>query len=100
LNLIDPLNFPAANMRFFEVPAWGGLQVSSACPEMEREFIHGEHIFYYKDKEDLHDLLVNLLKDDDLREKVAKASQTKILAKHTYADRIKSILGQFENGLN
>lgn len=100
LNVIDPLNFPAANMRFFEVPAWGGLQVSSTCPEMEQEFIHGEHIFYYKDADDLHELIPQLLQDHSLRDKVAKASQMKILAEHTYENRITSILRQLENGQN
>ena len=35
-------------MRFFEISTAGGLQVSSACPEMENEFRHAEHIFYYQ----------------------------------------------------
>jgi Glycosyl transferases group 1/DUF based on E. rectale Gene description (DUF3880) len=100
LNLIDPLNYPAANMRFFEVPAWGGLQVSSACPEMENEFLHGEHIFYYNDENYLHELIVRLLDDKPLRARVAKASQTKVLSQHTYADRVRSILSRFENGLH
>lgn len=45
LNIIDPTNHPAANMRFFEIPVAGGLQVCSACPEMSGVFRDGEEIF-------------------------------------------------------
>jgi hypothetical protein len=41
VNQIDNTNYPGANMRFFEVPAAGGLQVSSACPEMEAAEVRG-----------------------------------------------------------
>lgn len=99
LNMIDPLTLPAANMRFFEVPVAGGLQVSSACPEMEREFIHGEHLFYYRDANELQELIAKLLDDAPLRARVAKSGQAKVLATHNYTDRARSILQQFENGL-
>jgi spore maturation protein CgeB len=100
LNIIDPVNFPAANMRFFEVPVAGGLQVSSACPEMEREFVDGEHLFYYRDANELSELILKLIEDIPLRARVAKSGQEKVLATHTYTDRVRSILQQFENGLH
>jgi hypothetical protein len=100
LNIIDPLNFPAANMRFFEVPVAGGLQVSSACPELEREFVDGEHLFYYRDAKELPELINRLLDDPSLRARVAKSGQAKVLGAHTYTDRVRGILQQFENGLH
>lgn len=92
LNIIDPTNYPAANMRFFEIPTAGGLQVCSPCPEMEDEFRHGEHIFYYQRSDDLPDLLRSLLADDDLRAKVAAAAHEKALAAHTYTHRARRLL--------
>lgn len=100
LNIIDPSNYPAANMRFFEIPMAGGLQVSSPCPEMELEFLHGEHLFYYRDDKELSDLIATLIADTPLRTRVAQAGQAKVLAKQTYTDRVRSILEQFENGLH
>jgi hypothetical protein len=100
LNIIDPLNFPAANMRFFEVPVAGGLQISSACPEMEREFVDGEHLFYFRNTNELPELINRLLDDAPLRACVAKSGQAKVLRAHTYTDRVRSILQQFENGLH
>jgi hypothetical protein len=92
LNIIDPLGYPAANMRFFEIPVAGGLQVSSSCPEMEREFLDGEHLFYYKDVEHLRNIVSMLIQNANLREKVALAAHQKVLAAHTYTSRAQMIL--------
>jgi hypothetical protein len=94
LNIIDPTNYPAANMRFFEIPIAGGLQVSSACPEMEHEFRHGEHIFYYRDEHDLQELVGSLLSADAARAEVADRAHREAQAKHTYRHRALAILEQ------
>ena len=95
LNLIDPSNYPAANMRFFEILMAGGLQVCSACPEMESEFRHGEHIFYYQQEEELPDLIRMLLHDERRRREVAAAAHEKVLAQHQYKHRAQAILAEF-----
>jgi hypothetical protein len=92
LNIIDDTNFPSANMRFFEIPCAGGLEVCSPCPEMESEFEHGDTIFYYRRQEELRDLIPMLLKDDRLRADVAGRSHRKVLERHTYNNRISKIL--------
>jgi spore maturation protein CgeB len=93
LNIIDETNYPAANMRFFEIPCAGGLQVSSPCPEMEQEFKHGETIFYYQNESELPDLIRRLLDDHELRETVRQAAHRKVMEKHTYLHRARQILG-------
>ena len=98
LNIIDPTTYPAANMRFFELPIAGGLQVCSPCPEMEAKFVHGEDIFYYHDEDELTDLIAGLIEDEPRRQKVAAAAKAKVLSAHTYAQRAQSILEHFENG--
>lgn len=92
LNMIDPTNYPAANMRFFEIPMAGGLQIASACPEMADEFRDEDEIFYYKDPDHLISLIQDLLEHDTLRQRVADAGHTKVLAQHTYIDRARQIL--------
>lgn len=92
LNIIDDTNHPAANMRFFEIPAAGGLEVCSPCPEMEREFLNGEHLFYYQKDEELPRLVESLLRDGGLRTKVAQAGHQLLTAKHTYTRRAEQIL--------
>jgi hypothetical protein len=92
LNIIDDTNFPAANMRFFEIPCAGGLQVCSPCPEMENIFIQGETVFYYKSLEELPELVRNLLLDEPLRNKVALKANHLVLNEHSYFHRAKQIL--------
>ncbi len=93
LNIIDQTNYPAANMRFFEIPCAGGLQLSSPCPEMESEFKHGETTFYYRDESELSAHIRDLLNDSELCRKVKQAAYMKVMDKHTYIHRAKQILG-------
>jgi spore maturation protein CgeB len=92
LNIIDPTNYPAANMRFFEIPCAGGMQVCSPCPEMEQEFKNGETIFYYRSVSELSDQIRSLLDNSELRERVKHAAHRKVMEKHTYLHRVKQIL--------
>ena len=92
LNLIDPTTHPSANMRFFEIPCAGGLQVASACPEMEDEFRDGESVFYFRQPSELPALVERLLADPGRRERVAREARRRVLAQHTYAHRAARIL--------
>lgn len=92
LNIIDPTNYPAANMRFFELAVIGGLQVCSPCPEMEDTFRHGEHVLYYRDTAELEAVVSSLLADENHRQQVASAGQRLCLAAHTYTHRASAIL--------
>lgn len=92
LNIIDQTNYPAANMRFFEIPCAGGLQVCSPCPEMEPEFKHGETTIYYRDVSELSDQIHDLLNDSELCGKVRQAAYRKVMEKHIYLHRAREIL--------
>jgi spore maturation protein CgeB len=92
LNIIDDTNFPAANMRFFEIPAVGGLQLSSACPEMEEIFIHHKHLFYYKQLDDLCEQITYILEHEMEMEKVRTNGIELIQSNHTYIHRMKQLI--------
>jgi spore maturation protein CgeB len=92
MNVIDATNYPAANMRFFEIPCAGGLQICSPCPEMEKEFIHAETIFYYRSLDELADLVRSLRRDDAQCQRVARNANSLVLDKHTYKHRAQTIL--------
>lgn len=53
LNIIDDTNYPGSNMRFFEIPTAGGLQMCSACPEMETRYKNGEDLYYFHSEDEL-----------------------------------------------
>lgn len=92
LNIIDDTNYPAANMRFFEIPAAGGLQLSSACPEMESVFIEGEHIFYYHHPDAIVDKIRYILSNPQIADQVRLQGHHYVRDQHTYIDRMKSIV--------
>lgn len=96
LNIIDPTNYPAANMRFFEIPMAGGMQVSSPCPEMADTFRHGEHLLYYTSVDELPGLIASLLEDEARRNRIAATAHAQTIAEHTYTDRARAILQHLE----
>jgi len=92
LNPISPLNFPAANMRFFEILGSGGTPLSAACPEMEAGFPNQEACFYYDDAADAAEILKDILSSRDSAQLVARRGQERVLAAHTYVHRAQQIL--------
>lgn len=92
INIIDDTNYPAANMRFFEIPCAGGLQICSVCPEMESEFMNRDTIFYFKNYSELVDIVKSLLNDESLIDLVRQKANNKILEGHTYEHRAQKIL--------
>lgn len=96
LNVIDDTNYPAANTRFFEIPCIGGLQLSSACPEMEDEFQPGRDICYYRKVGEIPDLVRNLLSDERRRTGIARAGAEKARGAHTFDHRVRQILDLVE----
>jgi spore maturation protein CgeB len=92
LNIIDVTNYPAANMRFFEIPCAGGLQISSVCPEMESEFKNGETTFYFKNHSELAEIVKSLLNDESTIDLVRRKANIKIMEGHTYKHRAQEIL--------
>lgn len=95
LNIIDSTNFPSANMRFFEIPCAGGLQLCSPCQEMEGQFKDGETIFYYRKPEELPDLVRSLLSNAPLCKQVAQKAHAMVLSEHTYKHRAQQIIALF-----
>jgi hypothetical protein len=92
INVIDDTNYPAANMRFFEVPTSGGLQLSSACPEMESDFLDFQHVLYFRDESELVKKIEWALAHPAETKAIRNAAHAKVREAHNYNYRIKSIL--------
>lgn len=91
VNLIDPTNFPAANMRFFENFLFDVATVNTACPEMVDIFRHEEHTLYAADDTELVASVRRLFADETLRRRIARAGRDLVLAEHTYVQRARQI---------
>lgn len=92
LNVIDDTCYPAANMRFFEIPVAGGLQLASACPELADTFRHGEHILYFTDEETLCTTIENALTRPHDLHPIRQAGHALISESHTYTHRARQLL--------
>lgn len=92
LNVIDDTNYPAANMRFFEIPAACGLQLCSHCPEQENIFQEGEHIYYFSNSSKLIDQVEHIIKNPIEAQIIRQKSFELIKKSHTYFHRMQQIL--------
>jgi hypothetical protein len=92
LNIIDHSNFPAANMRFFEVPTAGGLQISSSCPEMAPMFQHGKHLLYYQNHAELQQQIRFALDNPQAAEAIRSAGHALVHQQHLYKHRAQYVL--------
>jgi spore maturation protein CgeB len=92
LNVIDDTNYPAANMRFFEVPAVGGLQLSSSCPEMENILLDKEDILYYRNESEMLNQVNWVLNNPAEASRIRQSAREKIAREHTYSLRIQKLL--------
>ncbi len=91
LNVIDDTNYPAANMRFFEVPAVGGLQLSSACPEMENVFLHKQDILYFSNEQEMIENIQWVFDNPAAASALRSQAAAKVQSQHTYIKRLEGL---------
>lgn len=94
LNVIDDAGYPAANMRFFEIPMAGGLQLSSQCPEFIDDYHDGEHLFYFNDEKELFEKIQFCLNNRDKLGAIRDNGKKLTKDKHLYLHRSKEILNR------
>lgn len=94
INIIDDTNYPAANMRFFEVPVAGGLQLSSSCPEQEKIFEHRRDIVYFKDESKIVDEVKWIMDHPQEAAAIRRSSSSLVLNSQCYKHRLEYILKQ------
>ena len=95
LNVIDDTNFPAANMRFFETPIASGLQLSSACPEMEEIYLDFQTILYFRSDDELYSKIDAVLSNTLNHDKIRKDAYLLTKEHHTYTHRAQKIIDLF-----
>lgn len=89
LNCIDSTCFPAANMRFFEVPIAHALQLSSACPEFDGEYVDQQHGLSYADTDTLLNRVEWAMQHE--ANAIRREGFRHTLAHHTYDHRARQI---------
>lgn len=92
INVIDDTNYPSANMRFFEIPTAGGLELSTACPDMENQFRDREHVIYVTGLKDLQSAIQWALDNPEACRKMRWAAQELVRQQHNYDQRLSDIV--------
>ena len=80
------------NPRTFEIAACGGFQLVDDRPALRELFEADKEIVYFSSVNEAIDKANFYLKNDDLRDKIAKAAQQKVLKYHTYDKRVDLML--------
>lgn len=96
INIIDDTNLPAANMRFFEIPMCGGIQIVSRCMEMESIYKHGVSVLYHTTHEEMLINIQTIFDDEKFSAEIRKNALNLTLSEHTYAHRVKQILKELK----
>ena len=92
LNVIDDTNYPSANMRFFEIPVAGGLQLSTSCPEMENDFKDLESVIYFQNASELIDKSEKVISGTINGFDIKMNAHQKVIVNHTYQVRVAQII--------
>lgn len=94
LNLMRPHNLQSHNMRTFEIPGIGGIELAPDTPEHRMFFRPDHEIFLFRDMNECYDKIKMLL-DLPAAEATAlreAARAVSIASGHTYKDRARQVL--------
>jgi len=79
-------------MRFFEIPAAGGLQLCSASPEMEDAYPNGEYLFYYHSEAELAERISWCMANKSQALEVARKFHERVVKEDNYKIRSQQLL--------
>jgi spore maturation protein CgeB len=82
--------------RNFEIPYFGGFQLSDYVPSLENYFDIGKEIACYKDIDEAELLIKYYLNNDTDRNSVRVASHKRAVREHGYKNRLKNVLDQIK----
>jgi spore maturation protein CgeB len=92
LLLMRKKNSSQIKARNFEIPYFGGFQLTDYVPSIENYFDIGGEVVCYKDIDEAELFIRYYLEHDDEREAIKKKSHTRALKEHGYINRLKNIL--------
>jgi hypothetical protein len=91
LNVIDDTNYPAANMRFFEISGTGAVQICSTCLEMCEIYRDFESCLFYDDLEELKSKIKWVIENESKAKAIGLKAKEITLDKNTYKERLLQI---------
>lgn len=84
-----------ANLRMFEIPAFGALELASFG---KKEWLApGKEMLVYKDVKEAAGLIVKYLKEEKIRKEMAQRGKRRVLAEHKFEDRAERLFEMIRN---
>ncbi len=80
------------NERTFKIPLAGGFEITDDVACIRKYFKDGEEIIIAKDRNDWFDKIDYYIKNPEKRLRVIEAGRTRVLAEHTYHNRVQKII--------
>lgn len=98
LNLMRVHNLDSHNMRTFEVPAIGGIELAPRTKEHEQFFTDGANIFFFDDIADcaLKAKKILSMSLDEANQIRRSARETSIIQGYSYRDRSKTVVSEIQ----
>lgn len=90
LNPLRPTMTHGANLRLFEIPAFGSLELSSYSKQ--EWLIPGKEIVTYETPKDAAEKIIYFLKHERERDRIAKAGQRRVFQEHTFVHRFRKLV--------
>lgn len=82
----------AVNQRVFDVPATGSFVLTDWRVQMEELFEPGKEVACYHDPEEAPDLIRFYLRNETARTSIIRAARKRILAEHSYEQRVTALV--------
>jgi spore maturation protein CgeB len=98
LNLLRQQNAGAHNMRTFEIPALGGLMLTTRSDEQQEFFPEGEASFMFENTPELKDQIRRIFSDPEKANSIRWEGQRRVL-RHSYSQRAAELLAAL-NGVS
>jgi spore maturation protein CgeB len=98
LNLFRQYNVGSHNMRTFEIPAVGGIQLTEYSDEQAKFFKEDVEIFFFRNEKDLVDKVDKILKmsDSEIRSLRNNARKRSLTSGYSFADRALTVYNAFK----
>ena len=81
----------APNQRVFDVPACGGFLLTDQRDQVAELFEPGREVVFYREPGEIGELVRHYLGNETARQRVAQAARARVLAEHTYEQRLTTL---------
>ncbi len=82
----------AVNQRLFDVPAAGAFLLTDWRDQLNELFEPQKEVVYYNEPEEVPELIRYYLKNENERKKVISAARKRVLAEHTWENRVEKMV--------